>query len=202
MRDRIMRDRIRNEIGAYVGDKRLRHVLGVEAECLSLAVLFGLTGEETEQLARAALLHDITKGFSREEHLAYLDRIGVPVPEDTLRSEKTLHALSGAFFARETYPEAVDDAVFSAILFHTTGREDMSLLQKLMYLADYIEPTRTFPDCVTLRRFFYDRIATGDRYEVLNETLIRSFDMTIADLIERREPIHRDTIAARNFLLP
>ena len=77
----------------------------------------------------------------------------------------------------------------------------MSLLQKLMYLADYIEPTRTFPDCVALRKFFYDRIGTGDREAVLRETLILSFDMTISDLIAHKEPIHRDTVAARNFLL-
>ncbi len=196
----MTRDTLRKDISAVVG-KRLSHILGTEEECLRLAEIFSLTEEETEQLATAALLHDITKRFSREEHLAYLEAIGREVGEDFLRSEKTLHALTGAFYAREHYPEAVDDAVFSAILFHTTGREDMSLLQKLLYLADYIEPTRTFPDCVTLRQYFYDRIGNGDRMKALNDTLIFSFDMTISDLLKGRCPIHSDTVAAWNFLV-
>jgi len=196
----MTRDTLRNEIAKVVG-KRLAHILGTEEECLRLAALFSLSEEETEQLATAALLHDITKRFSREEHLSYLDALGREVGEDFLRSEKTLHALTGAFYAREHYPDMVDDAVFSAILFHTTGRADMSLLQKLLYLADYIEPTRTFPDCVTLRQYFYDRIEHGDRMKVLNDTLIVSFDMTISDLLKERRPIHSDTVAAWNFLV-
>ena len=195
----MTRDTLRNEISQVVG-KRLRHILSTEEECLRLAALFSLSEEETEELAVAALLHDITKRFSREEHLAYLSAMGKTAGEDFLRAEKTLHALTGAYYAREHYPEVTDDAVFSAILYHTTGCAAMTLLQKLLYLADYIEPTRTFPDCVTLRSFFYDRIEQGDRMQVLHDTLILSFDMTISDLLKQRCPIHSDTVAAWNFL--
>ncbi len=196
-----MTERIRNEVREEVGERRFAHVLGTEWECRSLAALFSLTPEETEQLAAAALLHDITKHYTREEHIAFMESIGKPIPEETLRSEKTLHALTGAFLARARYPDVTDDAVFSAILFHTTGKEDMSLIQKLMYLADYIEPTRTFPDCVALRDFFTRRVGEGDLMRVLNETLILSFDMTVSELLRSRQPIHPDTVAARNFLL-
>ena len=197
----MTRDTIRNEIKTMVKERRLPHILGTETECLRLAKLFALDEGQTEQLATAALLHDITKHFSADEHLAYMETIGQTVDESFLLSEKTLHALTGAYYARQHFPEAVDDAVFAAIRFHTTGRADMTLLEKLLYLADFIEPTRTFPDCVALRQYFDDRMAENDPERVLNDTLILSFDMTISDLIQLRCPIHPDTVAARNFLL-
>lgn len=197
----MTRDTIRNEIKATVRERRLPHILGTEAECLRLAGLFALDERQTEQLATAALLHDITKHFSGDEHLAYMETLGETVDESFILSEKTLHALTGAYYARQHFPEAVDDAVFSAIRFHTTGRADMTLLEKLLYLADFIEPTRTFPDCVALRQYFNDRIAENDPEAVLHDTLILSFDMTISDLIKLRCPIHPDTVAARNFLV-
>jgi len=81
----------------------------------------------------------------------------------------------------------------------------MSLSEKIIYLADYIEDTRTFEDCIRLRKFFYDGIADAkderEKMAVLRDTLILSFDMTIKGLIEERTPIHSDTTAARNFLI-
>ena len=195
----MTREALRKDIAPTVG-KRIRHILGTEEECLRLAALFSLSERETERLSIAALLHDITKHFSREEHLAYLSAKGLSVGEDFLRAEKTLHALTGAHYAREHYPEVTDEVIFETILYHTTGCADMTLLQKLLYLADYIEPNRTFSDCVTLRQYFYDRIETEDRMKVLHDTLVLSFDLTISDLLKQRCPIHGDTVAAWNFL--
>ena len=197
----MTRDTIRNEIKTMVKERRLPHIWGTEEECLRLAEIFSLDERQTEQLAIAALLHDITKYFSADEHLAYMETLGETVDNSFILSEKTLHALTGAYYARQCFPDAVDDDVFSAIRFHTTGRADMTLLEKLLYLADYIEPTRAFPDCVALRQYFYDRVAEGDPETVLHDTLILSFDMTISDLTRLRCPIHPDTVAARNFLV-
>ncbi len=192
---------LRKEIVPLVGDKRMPHVLGTEEECLRLAGLFRLSETDTERLATAALLHDITKRLTTEEQLLFLSTRGMTVGEDTLRSEKTLHAVTGAELARERYPSLTDDAVFGAIRWHTTGRAGMTLLEKLLYLADYIEPTRRFEDCVKLRECFYARSGEEDLLPVLDDTLILSFDMTIGDLLRQRRPIHPDTVSARNELL-
>jgi len=89
------------------------------------------------------------------------------------------------------------------VRYHTTGRADMTVFEAIVYLADYIEDTRTFADCVTLRRYFYENIAravtTEEKLAVLTDTMILSFDMTIKNLIEENAPIDSDTIAARNF---
>lgn len=193
---------IREAIKAYVAERRIPHVYGTEAECGRLADLFGLSSHDKQRLMTAALLHDITKRWSREEHERYASEHGSFLDEETLSNDKTLHAVTGAYLARELYPSVMDEGMYTAIRFHTTGRAGMTLLEKLLYLADYIEPTRTFPDCVRLRACFYEQIAEGeDPFSVLDDILLLSFDMTISDLLRSRQPIHRDTVAARNDLI-
>lgn len=197
-----MTERLCEEIKAYIDPRRLRHVYGTEEECRSLSRIFLLSEEDTDRLSIAALLHDITKRWSREEHLAYMETIGQSIDEDTLRADKTLHALTGAYFAREKYPALVDDAIFNAIRYHTTGRKGMSLLEKLLYLADYIEPSRTFPSCVSLRHCFYDCIdKTEDKEGCLDDILLLSLDLTVQELLSEKRPIHPDTLAAQCELL-
>ena len=195
------RDTLRKEIVNFVGEKRVPHVLGTEKECLELAGIFGMSDADREKLAFAALLHDITKSFTPEEHEAFAQSRRLCLPGANTDSPKTLHAVTGAYMAEELFPDDVDDTVFSAIRWHTTGKADMTLTEKLMYLADYIEPTRTFPDCVKLREYFYSRIGEDDKNAVLDDTLILSFDMTVTELIESGQPIHPDTVAARNYLI-
>ena len=103
--------------------------------------------------------------------------------------------------ARKLYPDYVDDAVFDAIRYHTTGKADMPLLTKLMYLCDFIEPTRTFPDCVKLRAIFYEMIEKGNKLRILDEIMLIALDMTIADLKENGHPIHSDTEKAREYII-
>lgn len=184
-----------------VPKRRLRHIFGTVSEAEILSEIYGLDAEDRERLRIAAALHDVTKYYSAEEHLSYLESRGVTVDEHTKLSEKTLHQLSGAYMAEELFPETVDARIFGAIRYHTTAKADMSILEKLMYLADYIEAGRTFPDCVTLRGYFYGRIDKGeDRASVLTDTLILSLEMTVNDLNKNGLPIHSDTVSALEFL--
>lgn len=200
-----MRDTLRKDILLYVTEKRYPHILGTEEECVRLADIFSFSDSEKEELAVAALLHDITKRFTTDEHVKYMEGIGKPIPKENLTFEKTLHALTGAYFAREKYPELVNDRIFSAIYYHTTGKGNMSLFEKLLYLADYIEPTRTFYDCVKIRERFYNAIKNAknenEKINVLNDTLLFSLDLTIDDLKKQGCSIHSDTIEAREYLI-
>lgn len=194
-------DPLYEAVRALVPKKRLKHIFGTEEEALRLALIYELDPEDAERLRIAALLHDITKYYTADEHISYLNGQGIEVEADAVKSGKTLHQLSGAYKARELFPDIVDDRIFGAIRYHTTAKADMGILEKLMYLADYIEPNRTFPDCVTLRDYFYGRINKNeDKDEVLLDTLIMSLEMTVKDLIENGHPVHSDTINALEFL--
>ena len=191
----------RNDIAQYMGEKRLNHSLSVREECIRLGERFGLDEKTISDLSVAGYFHDITKERTLDEQLELCRHFGIEYSEDDLMAPKLFHAKTGADLAREKYPELVNDNVFRYILSHTTGKADMTIGEKLVYLADYIEPTRKFGDCVKLREFFYSFDKKKGLYEHLDETLILSFDMTIADLIADGKLIDRNTVSARNSLI-
>lgn len=203
-------------IPQFISGKRLAHTYAVERECRALGALFSayptLMGEEDAYKLRiAALCHDITKEKTPDEHAALAAKYRIPLSDMELSAPKVLHAKTAPPLAREVINDArnvciVDDAVCDAIRTHTTGAAQMSLIGKLLYLADYIEETRTFADCVTLRHSFYDPLDAHNTsaqalLRHLDNTLLCSFDMTIRDLLEQHAPIDANTTAARNALL-
>ena len=118
-------------------------------------------------------------------------------------SPKLFHAKTAAELIKRDFPEFADDGIVEAVRYHTTGRRGMSHFEGLLYLADYIEETRKFEDCIELRRFFWDAVGEGrDTLETIYvRTMIRSFDMTVGSLISENMPIDKDTIDARNYFL-
>ena len=185
-------------LSARMDAYRLAHTLAVKQECADLAALFGLSEEETSDLLAAALLHDCTKMLKAPAQLALAAELGISLSDDDLKSSKVLHSITGAKVAQIEY--GASDRIADMIACHTTGKENMTLSEKLLYLADYIEPTRTFEDCVRLREFFYGE-RTCDLLAHLDQTLILSFDMTIRNLLADGCHIHLETIKSRNFLL-
>ncbi|MBR6289997.1 MAG: bis(5'-nucleosyl)-tetraphosphatase (symmetrical) YqeK [Clostridia bacterium] len=194
----VLRERVRD----YLKPKRYLHTLAVEEEAARLGELF--LPDRINALRAAALLHDITKRDDLEKQLQYCSEFGIIYDVLERSSPKLFHAKTAAELARRDFAEFVDDEIISGIRWHTTGREQMTVFESIVYLADYIEKTRTFPDCVELRRYFWGGIAEpgADVAEHFKKTMVLSFDMTIRNLIEENAPIDRDTVAARNrFIL-
>ena len=196
-------ENIKDVLKYYVSEKRFSHTLGVEKEAYGLGLIF--MPEKAEKLRLTGLLHDITKDFKTENQLELCKEYGIFVDLDNL-VPKLLHSKTGCELSRRTFgDEVVDDEVYNGILYHTTGRENMTLFEALIYLADYIEETRTFEDCVKLRNYFYDNIKSANNYqekiEVLRKTMILSFDFTIKNLIDEGKRIDKDTINARNYFV-
>ena len=101
-------------------------------------------------------------------------------------------------------PELNDAEIISAVRYHTTGREGMTLTEKIIYIADYIDETRTFPDCITLREMFWgsdvESMSEAERLLHLDRVVLRSLEMTVADLIECGRVINSDTLAAKEYI--
>lgn len=194
---------LRVRVAEFMTEKRYRHTLGVERECEKLGKL--LLPDKINKLRAAALLHDITKVLSLEKQLQYCENFGIIHRNSDLLSPKIFHAKTASELVKRDYPEFADEEVVSGIRWHTTGHCDMTLFEAIVYLADYIEDTRTFEDCVKLRRFFYDGIAASkdqrDIIKVFYRTMILSFDMTISGLISENAPIDTDTVGARNYYI-
>ena len=198
-----MLDALRESVMARMSPKRFRHTAEVEKMAERLGEIYA--PEKKITLRAAALLHDITKEYSTNFHLKICAERDIPLDADALFAPKTLHARTAAALIPLEYPEFADEEIISCVRWHTTGREGMTLTEKLIYLADYIDMSRTFEDCVRLREFFFsaDLCALDDRQkeEHLGRTLIMSYDMTIAALLNEGFPVSRDTVEARNQLI-
>lgn len=171
---------------SYLKHKRIPHVLGTEQEAIRLAERYGA---DVEKARIAALLHDCTKKLDMESQLALCDHYGIQLDELEQVSLKLLHSKTGAALARDVF--GVDEEIYNAIWWHTTGHADMTLLEKIIYLADYIEPSRDFPGVDKLRSVCY---------KDLNEGLLLGLEMTIREMTDMGNPVHRATLEARDAL--
>ena len=171
---------------SYLKHKRIPHVLGTEQEAIRLAERYGA---DVEKARVAALLHDCTKKLDMESQLALCDHYGIQLDELEQVSLKLLHSKTGAALARDVF--GVDEEIYHAIWWHTTGHANMTLLEKIIYLADYIEPSRDFPGVDKLRSVCY---------KDLNEGLLLGLEMTIREMTDMGNPVHRATLEARDAL--
>lgn len=194
---------LRRQIQARMSPKRLRHTLAVEDMVARLSQLY--CPQKTVLLRAAALLHDLTKELSQEEQLRLCVENGILLSERDLHSPKTLHARTAASVIPLEFPDFADPTVIKAVRWHTVGREGMTLPEQLLYLADYIDDSRTFENCVRLRQAFWEaepqRLSPEERISHLHRILLLSFQMTITDLLQEGALISPETVAARNELL-
>ncbi len=184
--------------------KRVPHVRGCREEARRLAIRWGADADEAE---RAAILHDVTKKMPAEEQLRLCTAYGIipgigrkaaPVGEDEAallsaefarRYPKVLHAFSGAAIAWAEF--GISPQVRDAIMWHTTGKRDMTLLEKIIWLADYIEPTRTMPGVKKVRKL---------AFEDLDAALRMAMQNSLDHVAERQGDPHPASLEALNDL--
>ena len=135
---------------SLLNPNRVNHVLGCRDTAVDLARHWGANEVDA---ARAGILHDITKAIDGPLQLTLCDAYGKILSDFSRKYPKTLHALTGAMVAQRIFGE--NEEVVSAIAWHTTGKADMTLLQKIIYVADYMEPNRDFPGVEKLRELAY-----------------------------------------------
>lgn len=144
---------LREKSYALLKPSRVAHVVGCESEAVKLAMKWG---EDPENAAEAAILHDITKKLSLSEQLILCDKYGIINDTVEEHNVKLLHAKTGAAMAKELFN--ISNEVYEAIRWHTTGKTDMTLLEKIIYMADYIEPNRDFEGVEKLRELAYENL--------------------------------------------
>ena len=166
--------------------KRIPHVMGVEEEAVKLAQRWGA---DPELARRAGILHDCTKYYGLPEQLDICEEYGVRLDALEQKAVKLLHSKTGACIARGVFGQP--DAVYDAIFWHTTGKADMTTLEKGLYIADYMEPNRDFDGVERLRHLAYTD---------LDKAMLLGVEMTIQEMQQRQVPIHTNTLQARDWL--
>ena len=195
MSDNLSYEALKEILQKRLNEKRYFHSLCVADEAKRLAEKYG---GDAEKCYLSGLLHDITKNAPNEEHLQIFETFGIMLNEIEKNAKKLWHAISGSAYIKFILG-IEDDELLDAVRYHTTGRANMTLIEKLLYLADYIEPTRIFNDCKKIREYFYTN--TCDIQKRLNDTIVLSLKYTISDLLEKGEFIHPKTLECYNALV-
>lgn len=171
-----------------LSESRYMHSLGVQETAVELAKRYHAS---VEKASIAGLVHDCAKGYNKDELLNYAAQFGIILDNVTRKQGELLHAVVGAELAKREF-HIEDEEILNAIRFHTTGRANMTLLDKIIYLADYIEPNRKFQGVEALRQ---------QALSNLDKATFMAANQTIAYIIFQNKLIHHDTISARNSLL-
>jgi len=158
---------LRNKAFSMLNPLRIPHVYACEVEAVRLAECLDVNSVDAQD---AAILHDITKKLDFSQNMCIIAEHDVTLNELGSHGEKLLHSITGALLAQSEF--GVSDAVADAIRWHTTGRANMSMLEKVIYTADYIESTRDFPGVDLLREVAYENI---------DDAMVISLKMTIKD---------------------
>ena len=165
---------------------RVAHVLGCRDTAAELARIWG--ADETDA-ARAGILHDITKALDGPLQLDLCRAYGVELSAFSQANPKTLHALTGSLVAERIFGE--NPAVVAAICSHTTGKANMNTLEKIIYVADYMEPNRNFPGVEELRHLAYTD---------LDKALKMGLEMTLSMLMEQGREVSPESQQALAWL--
>ncbi len=194
-----LRAAVKNEMG----DKRYNHTLEVEKMSVRLGEIYA--PDKIPMLRAAALLHDVTKERSAEEHMRIFESFGISLSDEEKKSPKMFHARTAALIIPKKYPSFATGELIDAVRYHTTGKPDMSISEKIIYLADYIDMSRTFDDCIRLRSYFFSfdfESASAEESEAhLRDTLIMSYGLTLHSLLDEGKLIDKTTVESRNYLI-
>ncbi|WP_139997677.1 bis(5'-nucleosyl)-tetraphosphatase (symmetrical) YqeK [Paenibacillus paridis] len=175
------------KVKAEMPERRWLHTQGVMETAVILANRYG---EDPVRAELAAILHDVAKYWPTEKMAQIIRERALP-PELLLYDKELWHAPVGAWVAEHEYGVS-DQEVLDAIRYHTSGRRGMSKLEKIVCLADYMEPGRDFPGVSLIRE-----LSEQD----LNQALVAGFNSTISFLLEKKKRIFPLTVEARNGLL-
>lgn len=174
-------------VQSRLSPRRFAHTLGC-AECArTLALRFGA---DADAAYTAGLLHDITREISYDNQLKLCKKHDIILDIISKETAPLLHAITGAAIAR--YEFHVSDDIYDAIRYHTTGRAKMSLLERILWLADMIEPGRDFHGICKIREF-----AEKD----INRAILEGINHTFLYLIPQDLKIHTSMLDARNWIL-
>ena len=196
------REKIIGYLTEALGEKRYRHTLGVEETALKLAR--AVCPESLTDIGYASLLHDAIKELSHSEQAELARHSPFALPESGIATVNALHALGAPAFVKEHFGFASTDTVLSAIYKHTLGDTDMSVEDMVIFVADFIEPNRTYPDCISLRNRLFEAIERACfRDEAINALALSAIDSitsTEASLVARGIAIDKQTILAKKYL--
>ncbi len=171
-----------------MGEARYKHSVNVAKEAKYLAKLYGADEHKAEI---AGILHDITKEMPKEEQLQIILESGIILDNVKMEAPKLWHGLTGSLYVQK-HLGIEDEDILNAIRYHTTGRAGMSVLEKIIFVADFTSEERTYKGIGTMRK---------KSRKSLEEAMLYGYKFTFTDLSKRELAIHPDEVACYNEIV-
>ncbi len=193
---------LRTSVRKRLSPRRFEHTLGVERAAVSLGRL--ILPEEVDELACAALLHDIAKELPQEEQTELLRESGFDLTENDWETPAVFHSFCAPIIIRADYPAFATEKILSATFRHTVGDEGLSTFDKIIMIADYAEDTRTYPACVEVRHRLFDGLEActpAERLRRLDDAILTSIRYTEEKITERGQTVNLRMLRARDSIL-
>ena len=171
-----------------MSDYRYKHSVNVAKEAVRLAKKYGA---DEEKAAIAGILHDITKENTKEEQLQIMTDGGIILDDVQKISSKLWHGISGSVYMRDKL-DITDEDILNAVKYHTTGRAGMSVLEKVIFVADFTSEERDYSGIRTIRK---------KANKSLEEAMLYGLQFTLKDLSKRALIIHPDALACYNEIV-
>jgi len=184
-------EKLYEDVKSILSEKRFKHTLGVVKRAEEYAVIYNIDVEEAKL---AALAHDIAKEISKDESYKRLEEYGIELDEIEKQNFNLVHSKLGAAIAKEEY--GMNDEMISAIKYHTTGRENMTMLEKIIYLADATEENRKY-------LFNDDELSLNELVELIKKDIDAGLRYTLKwnlqSILRKDFVIHLDSVRAYNY---
>ncbi len=177
------------KLNTMLKPKRLEHSINVAKCAIKLSEIYGY---DKEKAYLAGLVHDCAKYFTKEQIDSYVEKYNIELDPLEVDNIALSHSIIGSFAIQDVF-NIQDMDIINAVRYHTTGRENMSILEKIIFMADMIEEGRNFPGVDELRKLSFN----GQ----LDKALITSLNNTIKFVIENNQLIHPRSVSARNYLM-
>ena len=191
---------LREKIRYYMSEKRYVHTLGVESSAREIARY--CLPDRIDEVAVAALLHDIAKERPKEEQREFALLSGFAVTEDDLLTVPALHSFAAPYLIKSDFPQLASEDILSATFRHTVADPEMSIFDEIVFVADYVEENREYVHCKEMRRLLFSALSLENSYSdnirALHEVLIKIIDFTIDFLNKRNLKVNERTILTRN----
>ena len=175
-------------------ESRLKHSISVSETAIDLAIIYG---QNIEKARIAGLVHDCAKNLGNEQLIKLATEHKIELDEVSTQNPQIIHGLAGSIIASDVM-EIYDEDILNSIKYHTTGRKNMSILEKIIFISDYIEPLRKFNSIEEEKSL--EELRSLSKVN-LDAAVIMSLENTIKYVISQKRLLHLDTISARNYLL-
>ena len=175
------------DVKKLLSEKRFKHCEGVVKRAIEYAEIYNV---DTEVTKLVAIAHDIAKELSEEETNRYLEQYNIELDDIERCNKNLLHAKIGAYICKDKYGFTED--MVNAVRFHTTGRPNMTMFEKIVFIADKIDETRQYEGIEELRNLAFKNI---------DKAIIKNIDSTTILNLQKGRPILEESIKTRNYLL-